>query len=81
MGSGQMRLDRLPPCRCARVTEVEECEIKPRLTGLGITAGAEVVRLFSAASGDPTAYWVRGTAVALRAKDAHMVVIGGGEWV
>ncbi len=80
MGSCQMRLSGLRTGCSARVISVDECEIKPRLTGLGISAGAQVTRLFSAASGDPTAYLVRGSVVALRARDASKVVIGGNAW-
>ena len=74
-------LSGLPPFGVCRVTGVDECPMRERLYGLGITEGAEVVRLFSAPSGDPTAYSVRGAVVALRVGDArHIRVRGCGAW-
>lgn len=74
------RLSQLPPYGAACVSGIEDCGIKARLMSLGITEGAQLVRLFSAASGDPTAYSVRGTVVALRKRDAERILIGGGKW-
>ena len=75
-----VRLSQLPPGRAARVAGLEESEIKRRLISLGISEGAELVRLFSAASGDPTAYLVRETVVAIRERDARTVLIGEEAW-
>lgn len=71
----------LPLYGVCRVTGIEDCVIRPRLAGLGITEGAEIVALFKAPSGDPTAYSVRGTVVALRRSDAKMIRVRGcGAW-
>ncbi|MBO4562329.1 MAG: ferrous iron transport protein A [Clostridia bacterium] len=74
-------LAELPPYGVCRVERIEECGIKARLEGLGIAKGAELVWLFAAPSGDPTAYSVRGTTVALRASDAANVIVSvSGAW-
>ena len=78
---GIMRLSGLAPHAAARVVRIEEGGIKARLMGIGLTEGTEVVRLFSAPGGDPTAYSVRGTTVALRKKDAERVLVSSWEGV
>lgn len=78
---GSFSLAELPPYGVCRVESVEDSGIKKRLLGLGITEGAELVRLFSAPSGDPVAYSVRGAVVALRMSDASAVKVRGcGKW-
>ncbi len=48
-----------------------------RLMDLGLTPGARVTCLFSAPSGDPRAYLIRGSAIALRREDAAGVRLMG----
>ena len=50
-------------------------EVRRRLMDLGLTPGARVTCLFSAPSGDPRAYMVRGSVIALRREDAAGVVL------
>ncbi len=76
-GEGINDLASLPMYGVCRVTGVDECAVRPRLEGLGITEGAEIVALFSAPSGDPTAYSVRGAVVALRRSDAERIRVRG----
>lgn len=76
---GIMCLSELAPHAAARVVRVEQSGLMARLMGLGLTKGAEVVRLFSAPGGDPTAYFLRGTTVALRKKDADRVLVSSRE--
>ena len=79
---GAFPLSRLPAYGVCRVERVEECAATSRLTGLGITRGAVLVRLFEAPCGDPAAYSVRGTTVALRMSDAEKVIVSeAGKWV
>ena len=74
-------LSELPPYGVCRVVAVGPSPIKTRLEGMGVTEGAEMVRLYSAPSGDPTAYSVRGTVVAIRRNDADLIRVRGcGEW-
>ena len=46
-----------------------------RLLDLGMTPGTKVTCLYAAPSGDPRAYLVRGTVIALRENDAKNVMI------
>ena len=50
-------------------------ETRRRLLDLGLTPGARVACLFSAPSGDPRAYMVRGSVIALRREDADRVAL------
>ncbi len=54
-----------------------ERDARRRLMDLGLTAGARVTSLFSAPSGDPRAYMVRGSVIALRRQDAAAVTVAG----
>lgn len=49
--------------------------MRRRLMDLGLTAQATTVHLFDAPSGDPRAYLIRGTVIALRNADAAAVEI------
>ena len=52
-----------------------------RLFDLGMTPGAKIRCLFAAPSGDPRAYSIRGTVIALRSGDAEKITVrGGGAW-
>lgn len=52
-----------------------------RLRDLGFNENSEVTCLFSSAFGDPRAYRIKGTVIALRQKDATLVqcLRGGGD--
>ncbi|MBO4847870.1 MAG: ferrous iron transport protein A [Clostridia bacterium] len=74
-------LAELPPYGVCRVERILDCGIRDRLESLGMTRGAELVWLFAAPGGDPAAYSVRGTAVALRRSDAEKVLVTrSGAW-
>ncbi len=47
--------------------------LRRRIQDLGITPGTTVECLRRGPSGDPTAYVVRGTTIALRKEDAHQI--------
>lgn len=72
-----IRLSKLKPHWACRVESVEECPIKRRLEGLGVTSGAVLVKLFTAPLGDPSAYLVRGTIAAIRRADAERITVRG----
>lgn len=55
-----------------------EGEARRRLLDLGFTPGALVTCLFSAPSGDPRAYEVRGSVIALRREDAAQMTVRAG---
>ena len=49
--------------------------MRRRLMDIGLTPGTPVEVLFRACFGDPTAYLVRGTVVALRREDAERIYV------
>lgn len=77
----EFALSELPPYGACRVTRVEPSPSRARLEGMGVNPGALMVWLYSAPSGDPIAYSVRGTVVAIRRSDAEAIIVRGcGEW-
>lgn len=64
-------LSRLPLGRTARVLSLSTPEpLKGRLMDLGFVPGGEVTPLYAAPTGDPRAYLVCDTVIALRQRDA-----------
>lgn len=49
--------------------------MRSRLTALGLFPGAAVKSLFRSISGDPTAYLVQNSLIALRKNDAENIII------
>jgi len=49
--------------------------LRRRLLDLGFTPGAFIRCLWHSASGDPAAYCIRGTVIALRRNDASQIII------
>ena len=49
--------------------------MRRRLLDLGFTAGAHITCLQHAASGDPAAYFIRGTVIALREEDSRRIAV------
>ncbi len=70
-----MKLSDLSPGQSGRVILVPEA-LKMRLGKMGFVKGGVVRCLFRAPMGDPTAYLVKGVAVALRQKDAQDIEVG-----
>ncbi|MDD3164379.1 MAG: FeoA family protein [Oscillospiraceae bacterium] len=69
-------LDTLLPGQSAVVREVRlDGPMARRLKELGLVVGTRVRCLQKSPSGDPTAYWIRGAAVALRREDAGNVLV------
>lgn len=67
----KVSLDSLPEGGAGVVAGVSRGgELRARLMDLGFTPGARVECLFAAPSGDPRAYLVRGSVIALRGSDA-----------
>ena len=50
-------------------------DLKYRFYDLGIVEGAEIQRLRSSPLGDPVAYYVKGTAIAIRDRDAKSIEV------
>ncbi len=75
--TGYGPLDLLPLQTSARVTGlVADGLVRRRLLDLGFVPGTVVRAIRRSPLGDPTAYGVRGTVIALRAEDAARVLIG-----
>ena len=49
--------------------------MRRRLLDLGFTAGAFITCLQHSASGDPAAYLIRGTVIALREEDSRRIAV------
>lgn len=47
--------------------------VKRRLLDLGLISGTKIVPLFVSPSGDPTAFEIRGSAIAIRVEDTMLI--------
>ena len=72
-------LSRLPLPKTARILSLSADEpLKGRLLDLGFVPGSEITPLFAAPIGDPRAYLVCDTVIALRQRDAATVTVEAG---
>ena len=49
--------------------------LKRRLLDLGIIKGTKITPILKSPSGDPTAFEIRGTLIAIRKEDAELILI------
>lgn len=49
--------------------------IRRRLLDLGIVRGTNILPIFKSPSGDPTAFIIRGSVIALRKDDANLIFV------
>lgn len=64
-------LDKLPMNEDAKIDSLNcNSNIKRRLLDLGFVPNTHIKPLFKSASGDPTAFEIRGTIIALRKEDS-----------
>jgi len=76
MGNVVTTLDLLPIGRVGKVKHLNaDKNVKRRLLDLGLIKGTEVEALQKSPAGDPIAYYIRGTVIALRLKEAAKVVV------
>lgn len=76
MNNGDCTLADLKVGECAVVAAVQaEEEMRHRLWDMGMVEGTMVECAFQSPSGNPAAYMVRGTVVALRRSDAASVAV------
>lgn len=69
-------LDTLQPGHKATVVCLRTEEpLRRRFSDLGIITGTSICSLFRSPSGDPTAYRIRSTVIALRKKDAKTITV------
>ena len=52
-----------------------EGSIRRRLLDIGLVPETKVTSVFRSQAGDPTAYFIRGTLIALRKEDAKKIVV------
>lgn len=72
----RMSLDKLPINIVGKVNDIKCVEgIKRRLLDLGIIKGTKIEPVLLSPSGDPRAFSVRGTLIAIRKEDAKNIEI------
>ena len=69
-------LDALPINCVGKVIDLK-CtgDIRRRLLDLGIVKGTKITSVLKSPSGDPTAFEIRGSIIALRKEDAHLIEV------
>ena len=76
-------LEELKPGREAVIVKIlVEPALRHKLASMGVVPGTRVAALGKSLFGDPLAFAVRGTAIALRRKDARKILVeevGSGE--
>lgn len=71
-----MKLTELKQGKTATISHVHlSGDIRQRLLDFGMVQHTPVTRLQTAPGGDPTAYMIRGTVIALRKNDAEKIQI------
>jgi len=75
---GMLTLNNVPLNITVRIESIKrEFENKERLAEIGFTKNCEITPVHLSPLGDPTAYCLRGTIIALRKEDAQNVVVRG----
>ncbi len=74
--SFNITLNKVPLNVTAKIKFVKsDFKNKNRLAELGFTEGCKITPLYISPLGDPTAYCVRGTIIALRTEDAENIIV------
>lgn len=69
-----IQLDTLPLNHSGKVQNINcKSHIKHRLLDLGLVKGTNIVPVFKSPSGDPTAFFIRGSTIAIRKEDAKAI--------
>lgn len=69
-------LNLLPPGKQATISHLQLTgDMRRRLLDLGFIPGTKVQCLYRSPLGDPTAYFIRGTVIALRQEDAGQIIV------
>lgn len=69
-------LDKVPLNVPVKIVSIKsEFSNKKRLTELGFTENCEIIPVHISPLGDPTAYCIRGTIIALRKEDTENIII------
>ena len=76
MQTPEKHLSALKPGETARVAKIQvKGTLRRRLFDLGLIPGTVVLCQYTAPSGSPAAFLVRGTLLALRRRDAENIVV------
>lgn len=76
MNQKKISLNDLPLNTCGKVFNINSsCNIYRRLLDLGIVKNTKIIPVLKSPSGDPRAYEVRGTLIALRYEDAENIEV------
>lgn len=72
----KIQLDALPLNTTGKVENLK-CtgSIKRRLLDLGIVKGTNITPILKSPSGDPTAFFIRGSTIAIRKEDAQFIEV------
>lgn len=69
-------LNNLPPNKIGVITSINSTgSIRRRLGDLGFVKGSKVEYVSKSPLGDPTAYYIKGTVIALREEDSSQINI------
>ena len=76
MEGEKITLDCLPIGYSAQIVSLKkDGNLRQRLLDLGFVEGTHVIALFKSPSGDPIAYSVRGTVIAIRREDTRCITV------
>ena len=71
-------LDKLPLHSSGKIVSLNcSGSLQRRLLDLGLVKNTSIKSIFKSPFGDPTAYEVRGTLIALRKEDARLILVNG----
>lgn len=72
----EITLDKLGLGKNAMITYIDDkLRCKNRILDLGFTQDSEILKLRKSPLGDPTAYMIKGTLIALRNEDARYIKV------
>ena len=76
MSTQQLSLAQTQTGEIVRIAGLETAgPMRRRLQDIGFTAGTSVQRLQSGPAGDPTAFYIKGTVIALRREDSARILV------
>ena len=72
----KIQLDALPLNTTGKVEKLTcNDSVKRRLLDLGIVKGTKITPILKSPSGDPTAFFIRGSTIAIRKEDAKLIEV------
>lgn len=72
----QCSLNQIPIGKRCRVAQLNSTgSIRTRLQDIGMVQGTELIPLMKSCAGDPVAYLIRGTVIAIRNQDSSSILV------